>query len=76
MDISPSVQCQLSSWLHALVQEHGSALCLYFIGVQPGRRGEGLGSRMLQHVAQVRGSMGAPPTMPAAAASSAALLAW
>ncbi|KAL4419679.1 hypothetical protein ABPG75_006777 [Micractinium tetrahymenae] len=39
--------------LEQLVQEHGSALCVHFVGVHPARQGRGLGGAMLRHLCQL-----------------------
>lgn len=37
---------------HLLPQEHGSALCVHFVGVHPERQGRGLGGAMLRHLCE------------------------
>lgn len=36
-----------------LPQEHGTALCVHFIGAHPQRQGQGLGGAMLRHICSI-----------------------
>ncbi|KAI7839210.1 hypothetical protein COHA_007023 [Chlorella ohadii] len=39
--------------LQRLVEEHGAALCVHFIGAHPQRQGQGLGGAMLSHICEL-----------------------